>query len=140
MIYTMGDADPHHNPCTAGLSATPFKSRFTARPLTQLFSICCVLATTRDKRQSPQPHRTDVRGETQERQGPLVLRGVKGTMGAPWAKEGLRVGSDMGAETWRVGAINNSPCRGRVVQRHRGESFTRLSSRRVICPGCPWSS
>lgn len=61
-----------------------------------------------------------------------MLRGVKGTMGAPWAKEGPGMGSDMGAGTWRVRAINNSPCRGRAVQRHRGESFTRLSSRRVI--------
>lgn len=53
-------------------------------------------------------------------------------MGAPWAKEAPGVGSDMEAGTWRVRAINNGPCRERAVQRHRGESLTRLSSRRVI--------
>ena len=38
----------------------------------------------------------------------------------PWAEGGPGEGSDTEAG-WRVRAINSSPCRGRVVQRHSGE-------------------
>ena len=76
---------------TAGLNVMPFKSRFTVRPLIQLFStyyapdtVCQVPATALDERQSPQPHRTDtlVGRDLRESQGPIVLSVMKGTMGA----------------------------------------------------------
>ena len=87
---------------TAGLSATPFKSHFTARPLIQLFSTYYVPGTTWDDRQSPQPHRTDMlEGRDRKDKGHLCYMASKEQWGhhdREWLGEPMGRGGPRGGE------------------------------------------